>query len=148
MHPTDPIAELAGPKAARVEIIPLIDVIFFLLATFVLFTLSLERVRELETPFARGGHEGGRPEDNLVAIQASAEGTYFWKRGEAPAETIAAGELRPRLEAFARDTPLPRVMIRSDRTATLGAAVLVLDEVRRAGIRQIAVETLVTAPPG
>ena len=28
-----------GPKKARVEIIPLIDVIFFLLATFVLFTL-------------------------------------------------------------------------------------------------------------
>jgi len=30
-----------GKKKARIEIIPLIDVIFFLLATFVLFTLSL-----------------------------------------------------------------------------------------------------------
>ncbi|MGH7956493.1 MAG: ExbD/TolR family protein, partial [Opitutaceae bacterium] len=28
-----------GKKKARIEIIPLIDVIFFLLATFVLFTL-------------------------------------------------------------------------------------------------------------
>jgi biopolymer transport protein ExbD len=148
MNAYESAADLSGPKKARVEIIPLIDVIFFLLATFVLFTLSLDRVRELETPFAKGGPEGGRPEDNLVAIHASAEGTFFWKRGEAPAETIAAGELRPRLEEFARGTPLPRVMIRSDRTATLGAAVLVLDEVRRAGIRQIAVETLVSAPAG
>ena len=30
-------------RRARLEIIPLIDVIFFLLATFVLFTLSLNR---------------------------------------------------------------------------------------------------------
>ena len=32
-----------GKKKARIEIIPLIDVIFFLLATFVLFTLSLNK---------------------------------------------------------------------------------------------------------
>lgn len=32
-----------GVKRARIEIIPLIDVIFFLLATFVLFTLSLNK---------------------------------------------------------------------------------------------------------
>ena len=32
-----------GTKKARIEIIPLIDVIFFLLATFVLFTLSLNK---------------------------------------------------------------------------------------------------------
>jgi biopolymer transport protein ExbD len=32
-----------GRKRARIEIIPLIDVIFFLLATFVLFTLSLNK---------------------------------------------------------------------------------------------------------
>ena len=32
-----------GKKTARIEIIPLIDVIFFLLATFVLFTLSLNK---------------------------------------------------------------------------------------------------------
>ena len=30
-----------GKKAARIEIIPLIDVIFFLLATFVLFYLMI-----------------------------------------------------------------------------------------------------------
>ena len=32
-----------GTKKARIEVIPLIDVIFFLLATFVLFTLSLNK---------------------------------------------------------------------------------------------------------
>ena len=39
-----------GMKKARIEIIPLIDVIFFLLATFVLFTLSLNKTGGLAVP--------------------------------------------------------------------------------------------------
>ncbi|MEY4941363.1 MAG: hypothetical protein RIQ93_3098, partial [Verrucomicrobiota bacterium] len=35
-------------KKARIEIIPLIDVIFFLLATFVLFTLSLDKIASID----------------------------------------------------------------------------------------------------
>ncbi|MFH1500049.1 MAG: biopolymer transporter ExbD, partial [Verrucomicrobiota bacterium] len=35
-------------RRARIEIIPLIDVIFFLLATFVLFTLSLNQTKGLK----------------------------------------------------------------------------------------------------
>ena len=38
-----PSVQSGGKKKARIEIIPLIDVIFFLLATFVLFTLSLNK---------------------------------------------------------------------------------------------------------
>ena len=46
--------QLRPRKKARIEIIPLIDVIFFLLATFVLFTLSLNRIQSVpvDLPFA------------------------------------------------------------------------------------------------
>jgi biopolymer transport protein ExbD len=44
----------AGARKARIEIIPLIDVIFFLLATFVLFTLSLNKITALETVLPTG----------------------------------------------------------------------------------------------
>ena len=46
-----------GVKRARIEIIPLIDVIFFLLATFVLFTLSLNKSNGLNVQFARLQHK-------------------------------------------------------------------------------------------
>lgn len=139
----------ADPRKARIEIIPLIDVIFFLLATFVLFTLSLQKIRSVEAPLAQAdGRPREKAEDNLVSVTASADGTYFWRRGADPlGETLTIAELRPRLEEFRDSTVLPRVTIRSDRRATLGAAVLALDEVRRAGIRQVAVETVV-APSG
>jgi biopolymer transport protein ExbD len=137
-----------GPKKARVEIIPLIDVIFFLLATFVLFTLSLEKIRVIETTLPAGD---GRPrEDHTTAfIQAAGDGTYHWKVGR---QRCARGDHRGRDRgsrlAHYRTTSVavPRVMVRSDRHATMRTAVIALDEVRRAGIRQVAVETMVSAP--
>jgi biopolymer transport protein ExbD len=139
-------ASLPGPKKARVEIIPLIDVIFFLLATFVLFTLTLQRVRVLETALPAADGEKG-VDYTTAFIQASADGTFHWKIGsDGPSETITAIELRPRLDHYKRSVPVPRVLVRSDGTAKLSAAVLVLDEVRRAEIKDVAVETLTTQP--
>jgi biopolymer transport protein ExbD len=136
-HPDSP----RGPKKARIEIIPLIDVVFFLLATFVLFTLSLQSNRVLDLPLPSAGTPGR--DDRTAYIQASQSGTYYWKIGaEAPAELISSAEIQPRLVMYRRDTDAPRVFIRSDNQAKLGDAVRVLDEVRRAGITQVSVETV------
>jgi biopolymer transport protein ExbD len=135
-------AELAAPKKARVEIIPLIDVIFFLLATFVLFTLSLQRVRVLEAELPKSSSETGTDETTAF-IQASADGTFHWKVGsKGIVENITAAELGLKLEEYKRSVPVPRVLVRSDAQAKLRAAVIVLDEVHRAGIKQVAIETV------
>lgn len=132
-------------KKARVEIIPLIDVVFFLLATFVLFTLSLQSNRVLDPDLPRGDVDG-RPDERTLYIQASAPGTYYWRRGtdEAAAELVSSGELRAKLLEYRDEAGAPRVFIRSDTNARFGDAVLVLDEVRRAGIKQVAIETRAT----
>jgi biopolymer transport protein ExbD len=139
-------SSLSGNRKARIEIIPLIDVIFFLLATFVLFTLSLQKIRSVDLQFPVPGQKGEA--DATVFIQVSAEGTFYWKQGSnGVAELISAAELRPRLENYRRSTPTPRVFIRSDRAAKFGAGVMVLDEVRRVKISEVSVETFST-PPG
>jgi biopolymer transport protein ExbD len=137
LPPGDP-----GPRKARVEIIPLIDVIFFLLATFVLFTLSLQRIAVLETNFAHAGVPQRDSSESGVTILAAADGTYLWTQGTDSAEGITAAELGPRLAQYRRSVPEPRVMVRGEGRAKLGAVVTLLDEVRGAGIRQVAVETL------
>ena len=136
-------ADLRGPKKARVEIIPLIDVIFFLLATFVLFTLSLQRLKLIDADLPKTHDE--KSEDTTAFIQASADGAYYWKVGaKTTAEPITASELAVKLENYKRSVLVPRVFLRSDRQAKLGAAAFALDEVRRAGIKQVAVETIST----
>jgi biopolymer transport protein ExbD len=131
-------------RKARIEIIPLIDVIFFLLATFVLFTLSLDKIRALQVQLPVPGPP--TEAESTVFIQASEAGMFYWKLGRSgPSELISAAELRPRLESYKRSVPVPRVLVRGDGHSKFGAAVMVLDEVRQTGIAQVSVETLPSA---
>ena len=138
-------SELYAPtvKKARIEIIPLIDVIFFLLATFVLFTLSLEKILSLESPFPHPHREPSG--DSVLFLQAAEGGTYFWKEGASgQPEPVTLSDLPPRLADYKSRVPAPRVMVRGDRTAKFGAAVQALDLVRAAGIHEACLETLVS----
>jgi len=148
---------MAGPtlnldtvrKKARIEIIPLIDVIFFLLATFVLFTLSLSRIQSLPItlPVAQPQNVQSNPNDTTIYLQVSDEGTYYWKQGQGTAELVSAAEIAPRLQDYRRSENNPRVLIRGDTKARFGADVYALDEVRKVGIDQVSVET-VSSPTG
>lgn len=133
-----------GKKKARIEIIPLIDVIFFLLATFVLFTLSLNRIKSVPVnlPVASNSQADNK-DDDTVTLQVSDQGTCYWKQGSSPAELITIGEIQGRLDNYKTSTPNPRVLIAGDDKAKFGITVLALDEVRKAGISQVSVETRV-----
>jgi biopolymer transport protein ExbD len=134
-----------GKKKARIEIIPLIDVIFFLLATFVLFTLSLDKIASIPVELPKAAPPQPNPKDDGVSIQVSESGAYYWKVGTGSAEPIPANEIAPKLEQYRNSDKNPRVLVRGDSKAKFGPAVLVLDEVRKAGIKQVSVETIVSS---
>ena len=138
-----PIVE-EGKKKARIEIIPLIDVIFFLLATFVLFTLSLDRIKSLpvQLPVANPSPTQVK-DDETVTLQVSDTGVYYWKIGTASAEQLGVNEIGPRLQQYKSQNKNPRVLIAGDNLAKFGATVRALDEVRKAEIEQVSVETRV-----
>ncbi len=71
-----------GAKKARIEIIPLIDVIFFLLATFVLFTLLLNKIQSLpiNLPVAAPPSANPPDTDDNVTLQVSDGGTLYWNK--------------------------------------------------------------------
>ncbi|HWA29381.1 MAG TPA: biopolymer transporter ExbD [Lacunisphaera sp.] len=124
-----------APRKARVEIIPLIDVIFFLLATFVLFTLSMDKLHTLALTLPVGGSPS-KAQPDIVSIQLSADGAVFWNR-----ELIDAKEVPARLEHYKVETDEPRVMISADERAKFGEAIAVFDQVRQSGIAKVSIET-------
>lgn len=138
-----------GKKKARIEIIPLIDVIMFLLATFVLFTLSLDKIASVpvQLPKAVDAPPSTHKDETMLSIQVSDSGTFYWRIGQSAApELISASEIPPRLEdykmRFAKAPP--RVLVRGDHRAKFGPVVMVLDEVRKADIAQVSLETIAT----
>jgi biopolymer transport protein ExbD len=126
------LAMVARPRA-RVEIIPLIDVVFFLLATFVLFTLSLNKITSLPVDLPKvGGHSDIEP----VTIQVGEAGAVYWN-----GDAVAPRELPGLLAHYKAQADDPRIFVTGEAKAKFGAMVAVLDEVRKAGLKTYSVET-------
>ena len=125
-----------GKKRARIEIIPLIDVIFFLLATFVLFTLSLNKTGGL--PVLLPASQTSQPRDiaGAVTITVTAEGSIAWDK-----DLITLDEFLVRIQQYRLQEPDPRVLINADERALFAQVVYVVDEVRKAPIPKIYIET-------
>jgi len=101
-------------KKARIEIIPLIDVIFFLLATFVLFTLSLNALKSVpvDLPVAAPPPPPGTPPPDIATIQVSGDGAIFWNK-----ELIDMSEVPARIAHYKTQTDDPRILIAGDERA-------------------------------
>src|ERR1044072_5273899 len=69
-----------GGKRARLEIISLIDFIFFLLATSVLFTLSLNKSNGISVKLPVATTAEGRDPNGTVTISVTDEGSVAWTK--------------------------------------------------------------------
>jgi biopolymer transport protein ExbD len=125
-----------GKKRARIEIIPLIDVIFFLLATFVLFTLSLNKSNgvSVQLPTAVSGE--ARDPNGTVTISVTDEGALAWDK-----DLITLDEFLQRLQVYRREFPDGRILINGDERAFFAQAIYVFDEARKAGFLKVYIET-------
>ncbi len=125
-----------GTKKARIEIIPLIDVIFFLLATFVLFTLSLNKSNGISVKLPVAESSIPRDPNDTVTISVTDEGTIAWNK-----DLITLDEFLVRLQQFHRNEPDGRILINGDERAFFAQAVYVFDEARKAGFTKVFIET-------
>lgn len=119
-------------KKARLEIIPLIDIMFFLLASFMLGSLSMTKQRTVDVnlPTAASGHTNLKPDNISLAVKANGQ-VFFEKQAiELPALEAL---LKERLKAN-KDLP---VFISGDAATPHGAMVAVLDYVRRCGVTKV-----------
>jgi biopolymer transport protein ExbD len=123
-------------KHARIEIIPLIDIVFFLLATFVMVSLSMIQNKGIQVnlPVAASGTPQERKDITTISITATGE-VFFNK------QNIGLEGLEGALKDLKATNPEPRVFINGDAKAEYGVAVQVLDKVRRLGIGKVAIET-------
>ncbi len=125
-----------GVKRARIEIIPLIDVIFFLLATFVLFTLSLNKSNGISVTLPKAETAIDRDPNGTVTISVTDEGTLAWNK-----DLVTLDEFLQRLQQFKREEPDGRILINGDERAFFAQAIYVFDEARKAGFKQVFIET-------
>lgn len=126
-----------GRRRARIEIIPLIDIMFFLLATFVMVSLSMIKNKGIPVhlPVAASAALQER-KSTYATITITEEGEIYLDK-----ESLGLKKLSSRLAQMKRSEPDLRVFINGDERAPFGSVTQVLDEVRLLGITKVAIQT-------
>ena len=120
-------------KKARIEIIPLIDIMFFLLASFMMVSLQMQKMQTIKVnlPTATQARPDFKPDMINIAVNKSGDVFVEKEKKTLPELSLI---LSNRLHV---NTNLP-VYISGDADTTHGSMVYVLDFVRRAGIQKVA----------
>lgn len=126
-------------KKNRLEIIPLIDIMFFLLASFMLVSLTMSRQQTIKVnlPTATAVANDFKPDKINLAVDAS--GLLFLDQ-----QRITLPDLEAALTARHRKAADTPVYISGDKASSHGDMITLLDAVRRAGFQKVAFQT---SPP-
>jgi biopolymer transport protein ExbD len=122
-------------KKARIEIIPLIDIMFFLLASFMMVSLSQIHMKGMKVtlPIGQSG-ETQRKSDYISVSVDSNGGTYFDKI------PMNYDQLTQKLKQVHDENPEAKVFIRGDAATVHGNITRVLDILRSVGFYKVAFE--------
>ena len=112
-------------KRGRIEIIPMIDVMFFLLATFMLASLAMQRLDAVKVNLPTGQAQQ-MSVDQPLTLAVDRTNTVFLNRQPVRLDQVEAG-VRRLLK------PDRNVIIAADSAAAQGAVVQAMLAARRAG---------------
>ncbi len=126
----------SAKRKARIEIIPLIDIVFFLLATFVMVSMSMVKNQGVLVKLPVASTSAAEDRRSAVTLSITEGGDVFLNK-----EKILIEDLREKLQSLKEGNPEIKVFINGDERALLGPTVRVLDEVRMVGIKKVAIQT-------
>lgn len=120
---------------ARIEIIPLIDIMFFLLAAFMLVSLSMVNMKSVKVNLPTATTATTETKKDFVNISVDKAGLVFFDK-----KPVGNNELAGLLTNLQKTSETARVFISGDVEARHGDIIRVLDLVRSAGIQNVAFE--------
>jgi biopolymer transport protein ExbD len=130
-------------KKARLEIIPLIDIMFFLLASFMLVSLTMINMKAIDValPTATSAQPNTKPDFIIVSIDALMD-IYFEK------EKVPREEVLSKFQDLYSKNHEVRIYLRADKGANYDTVMFVLDSLRTAGIQKFGLEVKPNAAAG
>jgi len=127
--------KLRVQPSPRLMIIPMIDIIFFLLVFFMMSTLYMveQNTIPINLPEASAS-QSDIPQSINITIMS--DGKVIYEKEEIPLEL-----LKRRVTLQMSSQPDSVFILRGDRQAEYGKVIAVMDELKQAGARRVAVAT-------
>src|SRR5437763_2406633 len=128
MHVASPIPK----KRARIEIIPLIDIMFFLLASFMMVSLSQTHMKGIKVALPSTQAPPPTQVKDYVSVRVGAGNAVSFD-----GQYVTDDQILPRLFQLHAANPNIKVSISAEGMARHGDVITVLDKVRRVGIQKV-----------
>jgi biopolymer transport protein ExbD len=126
-------------RRTRLEIIPLIDIMFFLLASFMMVSLQMQKVRTLKASLPTATLATSATKPDTINLTVDKDGQFAVDK-----KSVSNPELFTLLtNRYHLNTNVP-VYITGSRDAKYGSIIYALDFVKRAGIQRVAVAVKTT----
>jgi biopolymer transport protein ExbD len=120
---------------ARIEIIPLIDIMFFLLASFMMVSLSQVHMKGIKVNLPTGQSGETQSKKDYISVSVNRDGIPFFDKEEMNYDTLTA-----RLKKVHDENPEAKVFIRGDADTVHFNIIRVLDILRSVGFYKVAFE--------
>lgn len=118
----------------EINLTPMLDIVFIMLIFFIV-TSSFIRETGID-PIRPEADTAVEQTRGNILIGVSPNGEIWMNQ-----ENIEIGQVRPMVEDMLSQNPEGSVVIVSDQTARTGRVIEIMDEVRRAGIKDISIAT-------
>jgi biopolymer transport protein ExbD len=124
-------------KKAKVEVVPLIDIMFFLLATFVMVSMSMTKNQGVNVLLPAASTAAAMEDRNQsVTLTVMEGGEVFFNK-----DKVTMAQLPFKLQTLKASDKDPRVVINADANTDFKLVVAVLDEARKIGIAKVGIST-------
>ena len=125
---------LPAPKKARIEMLPLIDIVFLLLVFFIyaMLSMAVHRGLPVELPLSTTAEVDKKL---ILSVTVKADETIYVDK-----ERIALADLTQVLRSKAGTTREPGVLVFADRALQYQMIYNVLDKIRQAGLSRISLQ--------
>ncbi|MCA1660479.1 MAG: biopolymer transporter ExbD [Verrucomicrobiaceae bacterium] len=133
-------------KHARIEIIPLIDIMFFLLASFMMVSLSQTHMKgirvNLPSPTSLPTQQDPNRKD-FVSVRVTEGNLIYFDN-----QLLSDDQVLPRLYELYKANPQVKVSLSAEQAALHGDVITVLDKIRSSGIEKIGYQIRTAAAQG
>ena len=127
-------------KRARIEIIPMIDTIFFLLVFFMITSLSMVQMSAHKVNLPQSSTAQAKPIEKVV-ISLSKEGDYYIDR-----EQVGIDQILPRLQEKVQENPNIVVVLNCDRSQQVARFLTIMSLAKQANPGTLMIATAPKSP--
>ncbi len=123
-------------KEPLLMIVPMIDIMFFLLVFFMVSTVYMVQLHTIPVNLPKASSAVRQEKPNLISITVMDDGAVLYEK-----DTIPILEMKERIQNSLQGDPEVIFVLRGDKKATYDTVVAALDVLKNAGAHKISIAT-------